>query len=140
MPSDYRVHTFVDFWNYTLSMKETDESFSTDWKALPKILTREAIALIDPTAQAIYAGMNVYGSYDKAKEKDKGFHRWATITLDTFPGVNAHFKPRTKKKSFPSCPHCQSKVETCPSCSKDIRGTEEKGVDTRIATDLISYA
>ncbi len=140
MPSEYQVHTFVDFWNYTLSMKQVDEEFSTDWKALPKILTREAVKLVDPTAQAIYAGMNVYGSYDKSKEKDKGFHRWATNTLDTFPGVNAYFKPRTKKKSFPSCPTCYEEVKTCPKCDADMRGTEEKGIDTRIATDLISYA
>lgn len=140
MPAEYRVHTFVDFWNYTLSMKALDEKFRTDWKSLPKILTREATALIDETAQATYVGMNVYGSYDKGKQRDKGLYNWATTILDAFPGVNVHFKPRTKKKSFPSCPACHDAVRECPSCGVDMRGTEEKGVDTRLVTDLISYA
>ncbi len=140
MPAEYRVHTFVDFWNYQLSMKQRDSTFRTDWKAFPKILTREAIKIVDQTALPIYAGMNVYGSYDKSKQADGGLHRWATNTLDTFPGVNAFFKPRTKKRSFPICPSCQTQTETCHSCGSDIRGTEEKGVDTRIATDLIHYA
>lgn len=140
MPKDYRVHTFVDFWNYTLSMKSLDRSFRTDWKRFPKILTREAIELVDSTAQPIYAGMNVYGSYDKSKESDKSLRNWATNVLDTFPGVNASFKPRTKKKSFPNCPKCYAEIESCPSCQSDMRGTEEKGVDTRIATDLVHLA
>ena len=140
MPKDYRVHVFVDFWNYVLSMKGIQSNFKTDWKKLPKILTREAVALVDPTAQAIYSGMNVYGSYDKAKPSDASLHRWATNTLDGFPGVNAYFKPRTKVKSFPICPICHSQHAQCTSCKADMRGTEEKGVDTRIATDLIHYA
>lgn len=138
MPKDYKIHVFVDFWNYTLSMKEHSGTFKTDWKRFPKILTREAGVLVDPTAMAIYSGMNVYGSYNKAT--DASLHRWATNTLDGFPGVKAFFKARTHKKSFPSCPSCHHKVEACPQCITDMRGTEEKGVDTRIATDLVSLA
>lgn len=138
MPKDYRIQVFADFWNYTLSMKDLDPSFKTDWKRLPKILTREAGLLVDPGALAIYSGMNVYGSFNKSTEQS--LHKWATNTLDGFPGVNVHFKPRTKKKSFPSCPDCHERVEVCPSCSHDMRGTEEKGIDTRIATDIVSLA
>lgn len=138
MPKDYRIHVFVDFWNYTLSMRGFDDSFKTDWKTLPKVLTRESGNIVDQGALAIYAGMNVYGSFNKATEK--GLLNWATNTLDAFPGVNAHFKPRTKKKSFPSCPKCHSKTEKCVHCGNDMRGTEEKGIDTRIATDLVSLA
>lgn len=138
MRSEYRVHVFVDFWNYVLSMKDHDSTFKTDWKTLPKILTREAGILVDPTALAIYSGMNVYGSYNKATET--GLKRWATNTLDTFPGVNALFKERTKKKSPPKCPSCHELVEHCSHCRADMRGTEEKGIDTRIATDLVSLA
>lgn len=31
-------------------------------------------------------------------------------------------------------------MDGCPACGVDMRGTEEKGVDTRIAADLISMA
>lgn len=138
MPSEYRFYIFADFWNYTLSASSHRPGFSTDWQRFPKILTREAGNLVDGGALAIYQGMNVYGSYNQHSEKR--LKNWANSVLDTFPGVNAHFKPRTKKKGYPSCPACQYKVENCPSCSADMRGTEEKGIDTRIATDLVSLA
>ena len=48
--------------------------------------------------------------------------------------------PRQKKRSPPRCPGCQQPVGTCPSCAADLRGTEEKGVDVRLATDMISLA
>lgn len=134
----YRIHTFVDFWNYTISMKTLNNAYSTDWKKFPKILTREAGKLVDEGALAKYAGMNVYGSYNA--QTGQSLKNWAHTVLDAFPGVNADFKPRTKIKSFPNCPACHEKVETCLKCSADMRGTQEKGVDTRIATDLVSMA
>ena len=82
--------------------------------------------------------MNVYGSYNKSTEG--ALKRWATNILDTFPGVNALFKERTKKRSHPKCPSCHTAAEKCIHCGTDMRGTEEKGVDTRIATDLVSLA
>ncbi len=138
MPSEYKIHTFVDFWNYTLSMKDTDGDFSTDWKIFPKILTREAGLLVDSSALAIYSGMNVYGSYNKKSERS--LKNWSSSVLDTFPGVNAIFKERTKIKSHPKCPDCHASVAKCPSCGEDMRGTQEKGIDTRIAADLVSLA
>jgi len=138
LPKDYRIYVFVDFWNYTLSMRQKDEDFKTDLKALPKILTREAGNLVDPGALAIYSGMSVYGSYNKSTEKS--LYNWATNILDTFPGVNAHFQPRMRKKSFPTCPKCHEKIENCPKCANDMRGTEEKSIDTKIVTDMISLA
>lgn len=138
MPHEYKIHTFIDFWNYTLSMKDCDSTFKTDWKVFPKILTREAGLLIDPSALPLYVGMNVYGSYNPQSEQS--LKNWSSSVLDTFPGVNALFKKRTKKKSSPICPNCHAPVTNCPSCSNDMRGTEEKGVDTRIATDLVSLA
>ena len=45
--------------------------------------------------------------------------------------------PRSRKISPPKCPHCHEEVAVCPGCGLDMRGTEEKGVDVRIATDMI---
>ena len=138
MPAELKIYIFVDFWNYTLSMKGADSSFQTDWRSFPKILVREAGVLVDPTALSIYSGMNVYGSYNPKSEAS--LKKWATTVLDTFPGTNVQFRPRTKKKSPPSCPTCQSAVPKCPSCGNDMRGTEEKGVDAHIVTDIVSLA
>lgn len=142
MVDSYKFYVFADFWNYTLSMKAHDNNFKTDWKKFPKILTREAGNLVDTGALAHYEGMNVYGSYDQTTPKGRGLKNWSSSVLDGFPGVNAKFKARTKVKSHPRCPCCHTKVELCPNtaCRKDMRGTQEKGIDTRIAGDLVAMA
>ena len=50
----YRVHIFVDFWNFELAMRREEERFPADWKVLPHILTKEAVKAIDPTAVGVY--------------------------------------------------------------------------------------
>ncbi|MFN3465965.1 MAG: NYN domain-containing protein, partial [Terricaulis sp.] len=65
---------------------------------------------------------------------------WFTNTLDKMPGVNVVLLERQRKRGYPRCPHCQTEATKCAACNHDMRGTEEKGVDTRIVTDMISLA
>ena len=134
----YKVVIFVDFWNYTLSMSDHEQGFKTDWKKLPQTIVSEAINVVDASAHGIYSGMHVYGSFDETG--DAKLKKWATTVLDTFPGVNVKFVPRQRKKTGPKCPHCHLIAEHCSHCGADMRGTEEKGVDTAIAVDMISLA
>ena len=136
----HRVRVFVDFWNYTLHMRNVDEPFRTDWARLGPVLSRAAVQVIDSTAVSEYQGLNFYGSYDPTSESDRKLHQWATGVVDTFPGVKVSIVPRQKKRSPPACPKCHRRVPTCPHCKADMRGTEEKGVDVRMATDMISLA
>ena len=136
----HRVRVFVDFWNYTLSMRDADEAFRTDWSRLGPVLARAAATVVDPAATGEYQGLNFYGSHDPARDADQKLHRWATTVVDTFPGVNVSIVPRQKKRSPPVCPACHESVATCPACGADMRGTEEKGVDVRMATGMISLA
>ena len=141
LPSQfYRVSVFVDFWNYSLSMRETEEEFRTDWAKLGPALSRAATEIINSAASCEYQGLHFHGSYDPAREGDKKLHRWATTVVDTFPGVDVSIVPRQKKRSPPRCPVCHASVSTCPVCAADMRGTEEKGVDVRMATAMISLA
>ncbi len=121
-------------------MRETEEEFRTDWAKLGPSLSRAATKIINSSASCEYQGLNFYGSYDPAKEGDKKLHRWATTVVDTFPGVDVSIVPRQKRRSPPRCPVCHGKVSTCPVCAADMRGTEEKGVDVRMATTMISLA
>ena len=136
----HRVRVFVDFWNYTLHMKDVDEPFRTDWSKLGPVLSRAAAEVVDPTARGEYQGLNFYGSYNPASASDRKLHHWATRVVDTFPGVKVSIAPRQRKRSPPSCPRCYQGVAICPGCGADMRGTEEKGVDVRMATDMISLA
>ena len=69
MPADtpvqaprHRVRVFVDFWNYTLSMRDADAEFRTDWAKLGPVLARAAAAAVDAAAAGEYQGLNFYGS------------------------------------------------------------------------------
>lgn len=135
-----RVRIFVDFWNFSLSLRNEDNNYRVDWKPLGTLLSAEAGKLVDATANAVFEGMHVYGSIDPRKSQDVKLKNWLTNSLDKMPGTHVVVLERQKKRSFPKCPTCQNEVTKCPSCSADMRGTEEKGVDTRMVTDMISLA
>ena len=135
-----RVRVFVDFWNFQLSVNSLEKSFRIDWLKLGRVLAQESLNVIDPTAKNEYQGMNVYGSYDPVSRNDIRLRRWALFTLDKFPGVQVTMLQRQRKRRGSICPSCHSIVNTCPSCGSSMLGTEEKGVDTRIVTDMIRLA
>lgn len=135
-----RVRVFVDFWNYTLSMRHIDSQFRTDWAKIGPVLAQAAAERITSKSTVQYQGLNFYGSYDESSAQDRSLHRWATTVVDTFPGVSVSIVPRQRKRSPPQCPKCRVPVEECPSCGADMRGTEEKGVDIRIATDMFKLS
>ena len=134
-----RVRVFVDFWNFQLSLNQAVSGFKADWAKLGHLLAREALQNVDETAHLSYQGMNVYGSYGEST-RDRGLKDWAEKTLAGMSGVRVEMLPRQRKRRGPRCPSCYSEVSTCPSCGADMRGTEEKGIDTRIATAMISLA
>lgn len=133
-----RVRIFVDFWNFSLSLRSIDHHYKIDWRKLGAVLTKEAERQIEPAGRAEYQGMNRYGSYHG--ENDRKLYEWATRVLDTYPGVHVSMRRRQRKRNPPVCPTCNAKVPNCPECGADMRGTEEKGVDTSIVTDMISLA
>ncbi len=138
----YRVRIFVDFWNFTLLMRDVDSDFSTDWSKLGPVLTRAAIEAINSSVEGEYQGLNFYGSYNPATDKGKKRHRWARDVVSRFPGVKVSMEPRQKEFSPPKCPTCYHEVSICPrqDCRSDMRGTEEKGVDVRMAIDMVRFA
>jgi uncharacterized LabA/DUF88 family protein len=135
-----RVRVFVDFWNFSLELKSQDQAFRADWTKIGPLFSSESAKLIDPTVLSTFEGMHVYGSFDPGRPEDARLRNWFTNKLDKMPGVHTVLLERQRKRSYPKCPTCQSEVPSCPSCGGDMRGTEEKGVDTRIVADMISLA
>ena len=135
-----RIRVFVDFWNFQLSISNLDSNFRINWQRLGRVLAEEALSVVDCSASVAYQGMNVYASYDPARKKDEPLRRWAKNTLNRFPGVDVTLMPRQRMRKGPACPSCHKEVLQCPNCQADMRGTEEKGVDTRIVTDMIKLA
>ena len=135
-----RVRVFVDFWNFSLSLRQIDPEFKVNWQILGSFLAKEAGAIIDASSPINYEGTHVYGSYDPNKLGDSKLKNWFTNTLDKMSGVSVVLQERQRKKGYPKCPTCQVEAKICAACEGDMRGTEEKGVDTRIATDIVSLA
>lgn len=135
-----RVKVFVDFWNFQLTVNRLERNFKIDWRELGRIVAEEALMIVDSSASIAYQGLNFYASYDPSSAKDNGMRHWASNTLSRFPGVEVVILERQRKRSGPQCPSCQQEISICPNCQSDMRGTEEKGVDTRIATDMIKLA
>ena len=98
-------------------------------------MSKAAAAVVDADSTSEYQVLNLYGSCDPNSEADRIHHRWATTVVDTFPGVSVSIAPRQRKRSPSVCPVYHSAVENCPVCNSDMRKTEEKGVDVRMATD-----
>lgn len=135
-----RIRVFVDFWNFSLELRSRDAAFRPDWRKIGPLFSAEAVAQISPASLPVYEAMHVYGSFDPSKGGDAKLKNWFTNTLDKMPGVHVALVERQKKRNPPKCPACQHEVPTCPACHSDMRGTEEKGVDTRIVADMISLA
>lgn len=135
-----RVRIFVDFWNFSLELRRQEDAFRIDWKPIGNLFSQEAGKLAEPGALIIYEGMHVYGSYDHTKQSDAKLKNWFSNWLDKQAGINAIMVQRQKKKGYPKCPDCHQEATHCVSCGHDMRGTEEKGVDTNIVKDMISLA
>lgn len=135
-----RIRIFVDFWNFSLSLRGERDDFMLDWQKVSNVLTSEAAKIINDPTPSVFEGMHVYGSYDPSKADDAKFKNWYTTWLDQQAGVHTVLLERQRKRNYQKCPHCQSEAKKCKDCEGDLRGTEEKGIDTRIVTDMISLA
>ncbi|MCY4047357.1 MAG: NYN domain-containing protein [Candidatus Dadabacteria bacterium] len=74
------------------------------------------------------------------QKKERNLRNWFENTLNRISGTHATLKHRQKVKSPPNCPVCQKTIPTCPHCNADMRGTQEKGIDTAMVTDMIKLA
>ena len=135
-----RVRVFIDFWNFSLSLRSRDKEFRADWHQIGKVFAHKAGEIVDANLPVSYEAAHVYGSYDPDSEKDRRLGNWFKNTLNRIPGVHAVLKDRQKVKSPPRCPACRESISHCPKCNADMRGTQEKGIDTTIVTDMIMLA
>ncbi|WCR16597.1 NYN domain-containing protein (plasmid) [Paracoccus seriniphilus] len=140
-----RVRIFVDFWNFQLSLNSMEAaagrpSFQLDWNGVAGACCDTVNALIKPVSGVAYEGLHVYSSYTDGKAADMKHKNWVETWLDARPGVVATCVKRSQKKSPPKCPACHAEATNCVACGGDMRGMEEKGVDTRIVSDMMSLA
>jgi hypothetical protein len=121
-------------------MRDFEPSYRFDWQTLPRWLADHAAKVVGATPHS-YEGAHVYASYDPASKAEAGLRNWLLSWLDRQPGVQVVLKARTRK-GYPVCPHCHERIMFCsrPECGLELSRTEEKGIDTAIATDMIRLA
>lgn len=130
---------FIDFWNYELTMKALDPTFLTNWFALPRVITQESAKLLGMPVQ--YEGCFIFGSYDPNALGDIKLRNWAKNVLPKIPGALVNFFPRQKRTKGPCCTGgAHHEITTCPLCGASMLGTQEKGVDTQIAIEMLDMA
>ena len=135
LPAVNRVRVFVDYWNFHLSL---GRDFPVDWFGLGQKLARRACEVVGiPVGGYSFEGMNVYSSYGQGV--DDPHYKWATGPLARQPLVEVVCLPRQRRRP-PVCQSCLTEIANCPNCNSGMAGTQEKGVDTFIATDMIRLA
>jgi uncharacterized LabA/DUF88 family protein len=135
-----RVHVFVDYWNFQIGLGAHARRANVvtknqlDWSRLGAWLAHEA------TRDARFECMHVYMSHSPGASAHEGVRKFARV-LARFDGVRVVMKERRVKEP-PKCPSCHGTVACCPEpkCHASMAGTQEKGIDTAIVTDMLGLA
>lgn len=140
----------MDYWNFQLALNGLEAEdrkvrleearFQINWQGLGPWLAKMAAEVVGLTPGAYsFDGVIIYCSYNPQATEGRKFRGWATSWLDRQPGVKVECRER-KRKAPPKCPACHQEILDCPLCKQKMIATEEKGVDTLIATDMIRLA
>jgi hypothetical protein len=129
------VRVFVDFWNFQLGWNNSfpvskgTPPVKIDWKGLPVALMNELPAALGGIKDTIqFKGVNVYASVNPDPDgKDVGLKNFLHKVLNQMVGYQVYVFDRKERRS------------TGPNGEQIVK-TVEKGVDTRIVTDLFSGA
>lgn len=131
------VRVFIDFWNFQLCWNDAfpfdkakgESPTKIDWKGLPAVLMNELPAALGGVKEPLqFKGINVYASVNPdPQSKDGPLKNFLVKTLNQMVGYQVHVSDRKERHGT------------------DARGnhivrTVEKGVDTRIVTELFSGA
>lgn len=147
-----RTMVFVDYWNLQMTLQQQDgfsqglsgaalggHRFNVDWFGIGPTLTGLASAHASPTGDQLplnYEETRIYTSTDPLNPRDSSYKNFATKVLDNRPGIRVFCLDRKPKRS-PTCPACHIEMEECPNCGDKRTASQEKGVDTLLAIDML---
>lgn len=139
-----RVRIFVDFWNYQLSWNErVGKTVRCDWPQLPVCCLSETANIlrrVGTSEQLSLEETRVYASYNPSRDEDTKLKRWLDTFLDRQPSFRVILAARTDRPARVYCRQCSAEQAICQQCGAPLVRSREKGVDTAIATDLLSLA
>lgn len=133
---------FVDYWNFRLNdgvrtgLPDEPRAPHPDWSAFGPHVTARTAEALGASDLLCFAGLRVYASFAQG---DAGFAAWASRNIATVPDVSLMLVPRRVRRA-PRCACCRGRVTESPCCGAPMAGTQEKGVDTRLAADMMRLA
>lgn len=132
----------VDFWNFQLNWNERTDRARCDWTALPRVLRDEASKTLEvagsPDSLALDETL-VYASVGAGRSDEK-LSQWLKNFLDRQPSFRVKVRERRVRAGGIWCNACKRQTAECPECGAPFQRSPEKGVDSAIATDLLSLA
>jgi uncharacterized LabA/DUF88 family protein len=132
---------FIDFWNFQLNWNERVRPHHCDWRKLPTALVSEAADIVLQMGDVEKLTLEetiVYASVDPVTEKP--LKHWLANTVDRMPSYKVKVRERRPRPKTIHCRHCHAEFDRCSTCGERYMPRTEKGVDTAIVTDLLSFA
>lgn len=141
--AEQRARVFVDFWNFQLHWNDHTNKQPCNWARLPGVLVRQAADVL--TGAGLDGALRldearVYASVDPANPGEQNLRRWLDSFLDRQPSFRVFRFDRRERTRPARCRLCGWEVRACQECGKPLVQRIEKGVDTALATDLLSLA
>ncbi len=136
-----RTRIFLDFWNFTLNWRNhTNSSDKCDWTSVPSVLLKQADETLDSSklGSLELQETRIYASYEPSR--DSRLKNWLHNFLDRQPGVRVFTFERRWRQRPTHCRFCGFEHTVCSECSKPLGRAIEKGVDSRIVSDMLSLA
>ena len=134
------VQIFVDYWNFSLALRSEARKLRlggprVDWDLFPERLVQQASSAL-ALDNLWRKQTSIFTSYDPERDSEVGHRDWVNGYLRRRRRTKVINPPRSPVQSPPSCPSCHVFVAYCPWCGADLRGFEEKGVDTGLSVAM----
>lgn len=134
------MQIFVDYWNFSLALRsEAGERRlgkpNVDWDRFPERLVQQAASAL-ALDNLWRKQTSIFTSHDPARDSEVGHRDWVNDYLRKRRRTKVTNPPRSRVHSPPSCPSCHVFVAYCPWCGADLRGFEEKGIDTGLSVAM----
>lgn len=136
------MQIFVDYWNFSLALRSEAREHRlgeprVDWDLFPERLVQQAAsALVLDNDNMWRKQTSIFTSYDPERDSEVGHSKWVNEYLRKRRRTKVSNRRRFPVQSPPVCPECHRFVPDCPWCGADLRGFEEKGVDTGLSVAL----
>ena len=131
---------FVDYWNFSLALRSEARERRmgeprVDWDLFPERLVQQAASAL-ALDNLWRKQTSIFTSHNPKRDSEVGHSKWVDDYLRKRPRTKVINRRQSPVQSPPACPKCHVFVPYCPWCGADLRGFEEKAVDTGLSVAL----